>query len=111
MFFGINLSDSFSSLYGKKQISTENYISDSLKLIKEVRGIGISSGVSSKPHGNSSNSSGMFYSNLVQTTNFKSSSGKSEILAASSIIDTAALIDMLPKKKGRRPNYIKQLIE
>jgi hypothetical protein len=104
MFFGINLSDSFSSLYGKKQISTENYI-------KEVRGIGISSGVSSKPHGNSSNSSGMFYSNLVQTTNFKSSSGKSEILAASSIIDAAALIDMLPKKKGRRPNYIKQLIE
>ena len=29
----------------------------------------------------------------------------------SSILDAAAFIEMLPKKKGRRPNYIKELIE
>jgi len=30
---------------------------------------------------------------------------------ATTILDAAAILEMFPKKKGRRPNYIKELIE
>ena len=45
----------------------------------------------------------------MMSSNSKSAKGyQSE---STSIIDAAAIIEMLPKKKGRRPNYIKELIE
>lgn len=50
----------------------------------------------------------MFSNGSTMSTNSKSSS---DFFGTANIMDAAALIEMLPKKKGRRPNYLKELIE
>jgi hypothetical protein len=39
------------------------------------------------------------------------SKSSSDFYGSANIIDAATLLEMFPKKKGRRPNYLKELIE
>jgi hypothetical protein len=61
--------------------------------------------------GNQQTGNSGIFSNLSFMMPSNSKSAKVNQTESASIIDAAAIIEMLPKKKGRRPNYIKELIE